>query len=142
MAKGDFNKKLQDWMYGRNGPDDIVRVCANIALVIVVVDLLLQVLFHIDVHWVTYIALALIAYAWWRLASKNVAARARENEAFMSKLGPARPWVSSPSATLQEHRKFKRLTCPSCGQKARVPRGTGTVRVTCRRCHTKFEGKA
>jgi predicted RNA-binding Zn-ribbon protein involved in translation (DUF1610 family) len=32
--------------------------------------------------------------------------------------------------------------CPSCGQKVRVPKGAGKIRVTCPKCGTKFEKKA
>lgn len=136
MAKGDFSRRFEQWMYGRNGSDDIARVCANLALILVLIDVFAR------TAWLSWIAVVLIVYAFWRLASKDVAARARENEAFMSKLGPARPWVSSPVATIKDHKDYKYMKCPNCGQKCRVPRGKGKVRVTCRKCHQKFEAKA
>ncbi|BCV18679.1 hypothetical protein AAK684_01410 [Leptogranulimonas caecicola] len=136
MANGSWQDRLTQWMAGRNGTDDIARLCSNTALILIVI-------YVIWPHWwISLIALVLIGYAWYRIASKDVAARARENEAFMSKLGPLRPWVSAPVATFKDHRAYAYLTCPSCGQKARVPRGKGKVRVRCRRCHTTFEGKA
>ena len=42
---------------------------------------------------------------------------------------------------LEERRKYKHLTCPQCMQKLRVPRGKGTILVTCTKCRYKFRAK-
>lgn len=136
MAKGDFNERLQEFMRGRNGADDIVRVCVFVGLAFAVVYI------FVPVWWLSAIAFLFVIYAWWRMLSRNVAARARENERFMAALGPMRPWVSSPLGTLRDRRSHKVLTCPSCGQRLRVPRGKGRLKVRCRRCGTSFEGRS
>ena len=136
MAKGDFNGRVQEFMQGRNGPDDVTRVCTWGALALIIVYL------FVPAWWLSVLALALIVFGWWRMLSRDVAARARENERFMSRLGPLRPWVSSPTGTLRERRSHKVLACPQCGQRLRVPRGKGKVRVRCRRCGTTFEGRS
>jgi ribosomal protein S27AE len=136
MAKGDFTRSFAEWMRGRNGADDVARLSTWVALVFFLIGLL-------TANTVCeVIALALLVYSQWRMMSKNIAKRARENEAFMSALGPVRPWVVSPRAAWTESRSFKHLACPSCGQKVRVPRGKGTVRITCPKCHQKFDAKA
>lgn len=123
-------------MQGRNGSDDVARVCAAVALVLALIYMFVP-------AWpLSAVALALVVYCWWRMTSKDVAARARENERFMGALGPLRPWVANPGSAFSSWRSYKTLTCPSCGQRARVPRGKGKVRVRCRRCGTRFEGKA
>lgn len=123
-------------MRGRNGTDDIVRVCVFVGLAFAVLYI------FVPVWWLSVIAFALVIYAWWRMLSRNVAARARENERFMAALGPARSWVSSPLGALRDRRSHKVLTCPSCGQRLRVPRGKGRLKVRCRRCGTSFEGRS
>lgn len=136
MAGGGFQERLAEFMRGRNGADDLGRICSNIALVLIVV--------YLFCGWwpLSLVALALIAYAWFRICSKDVAARAQENERFMARLGPARPWVAAPVATFRDRRANVYLTCPNCGQRARVPRGKGRVRIRCRRCHGTYEGRS
>lgn len=136
MAKGDFQRRATEWLRGRNGSDDLTRVTSNLALVLLVIELFAR------TGWLSWFALGLIAYSWWRISSKKIEARAIENEVFMSRLGPVRPWVASPKAAFAEVRAYKHLKCPSCGQVVRVPRGKGKLRVTCPTCHNKFDAKA
>ena len=133
MAAGDWQRKLADWLRGRQGPDDLAVFCTNLAIVVVVINLFAR------VSLLGWIALALIVYSMFRIQSKNLGSRARENEAFLKALGPARPWVQNPRAAWAELRTYKHVKCASCKQRVRVPRGKGKLRVTCPRCKTKFE---
>ena len=133
MAAGDWQRKMMEWLRGRQGPDDLAVFCTNLAIVIVVINLFAR------VSLLGWIALALIAYSMFRIQSKNLGSRARENEAFLKALGPARPWVQNPRAAWAELRTYKHVKCRSCRQRVRVPRGKGRLRVTCPRCKTKFE---
>lgn len=133
MASGNWQRKLMEWLQGRQGPDDLAVFSMNLAIVVVVVNLFAR------VSWLGWVALVLIAYSMFRIQSKNLGARARENEAFLKALGPARPWVQNPRAAWAELRAYKHVKCASCKQRVRVPRGKGKLRVTCPRCKTKFE---
>ena len=133
MASGDWQRKVAEWLRGRQGPDDLATFCVNVAIVVVVVNLFAR------TSWLGWVALALVVYAMFRIQSKNLGSRARENEAFLNALGPVRPWVQNPRAAWAELRSYKHARCSSCKQKVRVPRGKGKLRVTCPRCGTKFE---
>lgn len=133
MAQGDWQRRLAEWLRGRRGPDDLSIFSTNAAIVIVLVNVFVR---FAPLAW---IALALLAYSIFRTLSKNLAARSRENEAFLRALGPARPWVQNPRAALSELRTYKHVRCSSCKQKVRVPRGKGKLRVTCPKCRAKFE---
>lgn len=43
---------------------------------------------------------------------------------------------------LRERREYRYLTCTQCGQKLRVPRGKGRIRVTCTKCRNQFLAKS
>lgn len=42
----------------------------------------------------------------------------------------------------QERKQYRYLTCTQCGQKLRVPRGKGKIRVTCTKCRNQFLAKS
>lgn len=136
MASGDWQRKVSDWMRGRQGPDDLAVFCVDLAIVLVIVNLFVSAL------WLNVVVLALVVYAFFRMQSKNLGKRARENEAFLKALGPVRPWFQNPKAAWAEFRAYKHVKCSSCGQKVRVPRNKGKLRVTCPKCATKFEVKS
>lgn len=136
MANGSFQKRIADWFKDRRGPEELANFCVVVALVLVVINIFASQL------WITIVALALVAYAVWRMCSKNVVGRAKENVTFLRMLGPVRPWVQDPSAAMSETRTYKHVKCPNCGQKIRLPRGKGNLRVTCPTCHEKFESKS
>lgn len=48
----------------------------------------------------------------------------------------------SPKQYWQTRRQYRYLTCGQCGQKLRVPRGKGKIRVTCTKCRNQFLAKS
>ena len=71
MASGDWQRRLADWLRGRQGPDDLATFCVNVAIVVVVVNLFAR------TSWLGWVALALVVYAMFRIQSKNLGSRAR-----------------------------------------------------------------
>ncbi len=53
-----------------------------------------------------------------------------------------RLWFRNLLGKIRYHRQYKTFKCKTCGQKLRVPRGKGKIRVTCRNCHTQFSMKS
>lgn len=143
MPKGDFQHKMdgfQDkllaWSRGRNGADDTSTIVMNLAILLVIIDLFVR------TTWLALLACILIVYSWWRISSKQVAHRHQENEQVLKLLGPAAAWIINPISAFRETKRYKHLVCPSCGQRIRIPRGKGKIRITCPKCHTRFDGKA
>lgn len=136
MAKGDFDKKASDWMRGRYGTDELNNLLVGIAFVLIVINL------FVHANWLGLVAVAILVYALWRGLSKAVDNRRNENEVFLDHAGRFRPWLRNPQAAFKEARAYKHVMCPDCGQKVRVPRHKGKLRVTCPTCHKKFEVKS
>lgn len=136
MANGSFTERVTGWMRGRNGADELGNAAVALAVVLALINLFVRNTI------LSVLTLVLAGYACWRMSSTNVARRRAENRAFVQQVGPVARWLRSPLASLNETRSYKHLTCPSCQQKMRVPRGKGRMRVTCPNCHKKFETKS
>lgn len=133
MSGGDWKRGATEWLRGRQGPDDLAVFCVYAAVLLVLADALAS------TRWLSWVALALVVYAAFRIQSKDLGARSRENQSFLRALGPARTWVQNPKAAFAELRAYKHARCRNCGQRVRVPRGKGRLRVTCPKCHSKFD---
>ena len=123
---------LQRFMYGRYGNDQL-----NVFLI--VLYLLLYFLSVVTEFLLLYwLSLILIFVTLFRILSRNIPARRRENAKFLQAAGPAIQWFRLRRTIHRDkdHRYFK---CPNCGQQMRVPRGKGRITVTCRNCGATFQ---
>ena len=76
-----------------------------------------------------------------RALSRNISKRSLENQWFLEKTTGIRGKWEKQLAKSQQNKHYKIFKCPSCGQKLRVPRGKGTVMISCRQCGNSFEKK-
>ena len=134
--KRGFQQRLADWMVGRNGSDELGICVSVVALVLLLINTFVRT-FVLSVF-----ALLLVGYSCWRMSSRDVEARETENAVFLDFASPIMPWLRNPAAAAKEFRAYKHLTCPECGQRVRVPRKKGKLRVTCPQCRAKFEAKS
>lgn len=116
---------LQRFMYGRYGQHDKLN-----GLILWTGVILVLVSMFLPAGWAT-VVLPLVAYvlmgiAMWRMLSRNVYKRARENRRYLSF------WERMKD---REHRYY---ACPKCHQDVRVPKGAGKIAITCPKCREKF----
>lgn len=114
---------LQRFLAGRSGVDQL-----NIALLICGMVICLigsfsgSGLFY-------YLAYVPLLFALWRMLSRNIPARRRENEWFrgiLRRIGD------------RTHCYFR---CPKCRQLVRVPKGKGKISIRCPKCGESFVKK-
>lgn len=85
---------------------------------------------------------ALLIVAFFRMLSKDRYRRAHENKVYLSKTEGARRGFTEWLNRVKNGKKYRYFTCPKCKQRLRVPRGVGSVTITCKSCGTKFDKKA
>lgn len=126
---------LQKFLYGRYGGDNLGRA--------LLVSYLALYFLSVFTRWTPLYVLSLLLAVWciFRMMSRNVAKRRRENDKYLSLTAPVRGWLRRRRMIRndKDHRYFK---CPNCGQQLRVPRVNGTIKITCRSCGTIFEENA
>jgi len=80
-----------------------------------------------------------LVFAIYRMFSKNIAQRQRENYRFYSILNSIKTFPKTMKARSAARKIYRYFKCPKCRQKLRVPRGKGKVNITCAKCGEKFQ---
>ncbi len=122
------------FMEGRYGRDQLNNVLLGAFIVLFIIGMIT----NVEIIYTIGIVLAILCI--FRMMSKNFDRRRSENEKFMKFLSPVINWFRLRRTMHQdkEHCYFK---CPRCGQNLRVPRGKGTLTITCRSCGASFKEK-
>lgn len=131
-----MREKLQRFMMGRYGIDQLSKFLNAVVIVLLVLSL------FINNHAISLLAMLLLVYCYFRMFSKNHRKRYDENMRFMK----ATANIRSRYRTFQRDRQIRRThhiyRCPSCRQKIRVPRGKGRVAIRCPKCSAEFIKKS
>ena len=131
-----MKEKLQRFMMGRYGADELSKCLNGIVLILLIVSLFTK---WSILYW---IGLALFIYTYWRMFSKNTAKRYAENQKYVNmRYRAVVKWDQQKKRWAQRktHRFFK---CPQCKQTVRVPKGRGKICITCPKCRTEFVKKS
>ena len=139
---GNFGYKLRcglaRFLYGRNGTDQLNLALLGLYLVLLLLRwILVSVTGSAAVDLIfTVLTTALALWILFRFFSRNLTARRGENQRFLRCFQPLTSWLTR--ARDRDHRYFP---CPGCGTVCRVPRGKGTIRITCPKCGQVMQKK-
>ena len=127
-----MKEKFYRFMQGRYGIDQLNSFLMIVCVICFIVNM-----------FIGSIVLTIIAYGTWlfvifRMFSKNIYARNRENDKYLNFFSPLSRWLKLKLMSKQDPSN-KYFSCPKCKQMVRVPKGHGTVVVTCPNCQNKFE---
>lgn len=134
----NFRQRIQQFMYGRYGYDQLGRSLILAALICVVLGMLMPAAVRPLLLLAQYMALI---YCIFRVMSRNLAQRQRENAWYLRKEQAVLRWFRSLKDRWQQRKEYKFFRCPSCHALLRVPRGKGKLVLTCRKCGNRFERK-
>ena len=129
-------EKLQRFMIGRYGMDQLGRFLFGVLCVLVVLNLFIR--FGPLGLLVNVLELAVIILLYFRMFSRNVNRRWQENQAYLRMQFYVSEYFKKLRFRFSEGRKYRIFKCPSCGQKVRIPRGHGRVSIHCPKCGTDF----
>jgi len=100
------------------------------------------------IQWLLFIGYIPGVYCFWRMFSRNIMARQRENMIFLRYWRPVQSNIQimiGKCRTLIDQlrdREHKYFRCASCGATLRVPRGKGKLQVTCPKCRTMIQTRS
>ena len=134
---GRFRAYLQRFMSGRYGTLDSL----NLTLMFLYLLFAFIQLFARSAVLYILAMLPLLAFLF-RMLSRNLAARQRDNEKFLEFSAPVRKILRKYSRRLRDRKIYRYYSCPTCHRELRVPKGRGKIQITCPHCHHQFEAKS
>lgn len=138
-AKSALKEKLMRFLYGRYGVDTLGYVIVIVSMAMSLSSTFIGLFSNIASGIVWALSYILLAWAIFRMLSRNIYARRRENEKFMSLWRPVKKWFKLQYNRIKDMRTHKYFSCPKCKNNLRVPKGRGEITITCPVCKTKFD---
>ena len=132
--------KLNRFMQGRYGVDNLARFTLGVALFVIVVGSFMRQNAAGGV--LDTVGFILIIYTYFRILSRNISARYAENQKYLKMTAGIRRKLASWKSQLAQRKIYHIYRCPGCKQKIRVPRGRGKIEIRCPKCNTRFVKKS
>lgn len=131
----NFINKVQRFLNGRYGPDELYKFMLIICLIIIIVNMF--------VNSVILRVLELIVFgiALYRFLSKKKSKRIKENNKYLEFKGKIKGYFDYQKKKYKDRNTHMYKKCPKCGQKLRLPLKKGIHTVKCPNCKEKFEVK-
>lgn len=135
-----MREKIQRFMIGRYGVDDLGRVLSGTVLVCFLISMFS---FLVPVFAIFYwIGIALMIYSFFRMFSRNTSKRYAENQKFLNWQYQGVVKRNQAKTRFAQRKIYRFYKCPQCSQKVRVPKGKGKICITCPKCRTEFVKKS
>ena len=127
-----MKEKFYRFMQGRYGNDELSKFLVGLSMVFIILNLLTKSGIFNLLFWVCLI------YSYFRMFSKNHSARYAENQKYLAlKNKWAYKWENHKR--MREQKKIYHIyNCPYCKQKIRIPKGKGSIIITCPKCKQEF----
>jgi ribosomal protein S27E len=134
---------INRFMYGRYGGDMLSFAIIILYCVLVFIANIAK------LPVLSLLALALLIWGIYRVFSKNILRRTRENDWFLRHWNRISSWfrrIAHKFSSLQKQKTlaakdkaiYKCYKCPKCRNRLRVPRGKGRISIKCPVCGTEF----
>ena len=127
-----MKEKFYRFMQGRYGNDDLSKFLVGVSMVFLILNLLTKSTIFNLLFWVCLI------YSYFRMFSKNHSARYAENQKYLT-LKNKWMYKWENHKRMREQKKIYHIyNCPYCKEKIRIPKGKGSIIITCPKCKQEF----
>ena len=129
----NFLIKLRNFMAGRNGIDKLTTGLVAIYGVLCFIKIFLR-YFLIGYIVISVLQYAVLAFALFRVLSKNLPKRYGENLKFEQFLYAWKPYVEHMKLRVKFFKTHRFRTCKGCGEFLRLTKGKHRKHITCPKC--------
>ena len=123
------------FMMGRYGSDQLSYAILILGILLVLIDSFIKTAI------ITVFIFVLLLLSLFRMFSKNIPSRSRENAVFMKIWYRIKNVFFKEKVKFQNKKTHKFFKCAGCRKTLRVPKGKGRVYVTCPKCGERFMKK-
>ena len=123
-----FGSKMQSFMYGRYGVDELNSFLSVGSLIFIVLDLFL------GTGIFSGLGIAMWLYSIFRMYSKKHDKRRRELEAYLKLANPVKNWFRLQKRKWIDRNTHRYYKCAQCKGMLRVPKGKGKIKIRCPKC--------
>ena len=130
-----FRERLERFMAGRYGSDQLNNLLLISVLIIIAVNL------FVNSYIITFVYLALWGWSIFRSMSRNIYKRRAENEKFLKIWNPIKNSVKLARNKHRDRKTHVYKKCPKCKAVLRLPKQKGIHTVKCPKCSERFDVK-
>ena len=127
-----MREKFYRFMQGRYGSDELSKFLTGLGMVLIILNILTRSRIFNLLFWVC------LFYSYFRMFSKNYSARYAENQKFLGLKNQLKYKLENHKKLREQKKIYHIYSCPYCKQKIRIPKGKGTIIVTCPKCKQEF----
>ena len=123
---------LRNFMRDRYGPD-------HLSIAMIVLSFVLSLLYGLfSLTPLLYLSYIIFALALYRMLSRDIYRRRKENDKFIRYWWPVKTKISRRVSSIKQRKTHKFIKCPGCKNTLRIPRGKGKLQVNCPKCGERF----
>ncbi len=130
--------KIQRFMIGRYGADQLWRALMIFYLLAIVITNIVYRFSKIAYYSLSVLSLAIIIFAVFRVFSKNIEARRKENQEWLKITGGIRQKFIFAKERNKQKKTHKFVKCKQCKKVLRLPKNKGKLNVSCPHCKNQF----
>ncbi len=127
--------KTARFMYGRYGNDALTNFLLILGLILMIISCLPH------LGWVYLLSAAVLAWSLMRSFSRKIDRRRRELDRYLRIKKPIVNFFKLRRNKWRDRKTHVYFKCKKCKAVLRVPRGKGSIIVTCTRCKDRIEKK-
>lgn len=130
--------KIQRFMVGRYGADQLWRALIIFYLIAILITNIVYRFSKIAYYSLSVLSLAIIIFAVFRVFSKNIEARRKENQEWLKITGVIRQKFLFAKERSKQRKTHKFVKCKKCKKVLRLPKNKGKLNVSCPHCKNQF----
>lgn len=131
-----LRERVWQFMQGRNGPDALYSFLMIVCVVLIVIGMFLRGIAELIV---SFAYLSVMFYAIFRLFSKNLYKRRKENDDFLRFVKNFKGFFRLQRDRIRDRKTHVYRRCKKCKSVLRLPKKAGQHKVCCPCCSHRFD---